>query len=222
MRASCLSPEVSGGGALRRGDREDRKAPAPFEGRPRPDAHADLLRAVQADVGSLVAVARHILGGDDLAWDAVQEALLILWVEGERPPNPRAWLVRTVVHRSLHLRRCRARRRKHEERASLGRSETSDRDDPSRHLEGQDLRRLLQDAFAEMAQEHVDVLALKWLSDLDYASIAERLQIPSGTVRSRLNRSRKALRQVLSRRLPEADLDPFFGRTGPRIRGTER
>ena len=50
------------------------------------------------------------LHGEDLADDAVQEALLSLWKEGRMPQNPEGWLVRAVVHRSLHLNRSRRRR----------------------------------------------------------------------------------------------------------------
>ena len=64
-------------------------------------------------------LARRILRSDDLAEDAVQEAILTLWKEGRLPPNPAAWLSRAVVHRSLHLNRCRCRRRRHELRACL-------------------------------------------------------------------------------------------------------
>ena len=40
---------------------------------------------------------------------------------------------------------------------------------------------------------------------MDYQSIAARLDIPLGTVRSRLNRSRKALRDALIQVLPDHD-----------------
>jgi RNA polymerase sigma-70 factor, ECF subfamily len=174
----------------------------------RPESPEDFQHTVRSHAGSLVAVARHVLGNDDQAWDAVQEALLSLWLKGEMPPNPRAWLIRTVVHRSLHLRRCRDRRRKHEERACLLRTEMTDLDEPSHRLEIEDLRRMLREALLEIAPEHREVLVLKWLSELDYTSISGRLQIPPGTVRSRLNRSRKALREILLRMLPQDDHDP--------------
>ena len=41
------------------------------------------------------------------------------------------------------------------------------------------------------------------IEELDYRSIARRLRIPVGTVRSRLNRARASLREVLARMLPE-------------------
>ncbi|MHC5540577.1 hypothetical protein ACYOEI_20340, partial [Singulisphaera rosea] len=51
-----------------------------------------LLLEVQPLLRPMVAVARKILGSDDLAWDAVQEALLSLWLEAEPPAKLRPWL----------------------------------------------------------------------------------------------------------------------------------
>lgn len=59
-------------------------------------------RTVRPLTGVMVAIARRILGDEVQAWDAVQEALIALWNEEEVPANPRAWLVRAVVLRSLH------------------------------------------------------------------------------------------------------------------------
>jgi RNA polymerase sigma-70 factor (ECF subfamily) len=154
-------------------------------------------------LGHLVAVARRILGDEDTAWDAVQEALLSLWTVGEMPSKVRAWMVRAVVYRSLHLSRCRSRRRRHEDQARIGRLEESDRDDPTRHLEREELRRILREALSEIAPDHRSVLVLSVIEQMDYESIAATLGVPIGTVRSRLNRSRKALREVLTKMFPE-------------------
>src|SRR3954454_19720694 len=97
-----------------------------------PERFRDLVEPLH---DPLIALARRILRSDDLARDAVQEALLSLWLEAEVPPNPRAWLVRAVVHRSLHLMRSRARRRRHEGLACRQHPESSDQDDPARRLE---------------------------------------------------------------------------------------
>jgi RNA polymerase sigma-70 factor, ECF subfamily len=162
----------------------------------------DFNEATRPLLGHLVSIARRILGNEDLAWDAVQEALFSLWLEGEMPANLRGWLTKAVVHRSLHLSRCRSRRRRHEDRARYERTEESDRDDPTRRLEGQELRRILHEALSQIGPDHRDVLVLNVVEQMDYSSIAAALDIPVGTVRSRLNRSRRAFRDVLIRRLP--------------------
>ena len=52
----------------------------------------DFEATVTSHLKPMVSVARGILGSEDLAWDAVQEALLSFWREGELPPNPRTLL----------------------------------------------------------------------------------------------------------------------------------
>lgn len=150
-------------------------------------------------LGRLVRLARRILGSDDLAWEAVQEALLGLWMQGSMPPNPRAWLARAVVLRSLQLGRSNRRRSKHEARACRRRVEASDRDDPTRPSQAAEVQNELRAAMAKLGDAHRLVLHLHLIEELDYASIARRLGVPIGTVRSRLNRAREALRDILIR-----------------------
>ncbi len=52
-------------------------------------------------------------------------------------------------------------------------------------------------AFAQMTTEHRAVLALVDVEGLDYAAAADVLAVPVGTVRSRLNRARAAMRKEL-------------------------
>ena len=163
------------------------------------DAVETYTRTVVPLMGRLVGVARRILGDDAQAWDAVQEALIRLWNAGAIPPNPRAWLTRAVVLRSLHLARTRARRRRHEVKACDQRPEASDRDDPARRLDYEELSRALDEVLRSVPPDHRDVILLRTAAHMDYASIAETLQIPIGTVRSKLNRTRQFCREVLSR-----------------------
>ncbi|WP_422922990.1 RNA polymerase sigma factor [Singulisphaera sp. PoT] len=166
-------------------------------------------RTVRPLLDAMVATARRVLGDEGTAWDAVQEALISLWREEEMPPNPRAWLLRAVTLRSLHLARTRARRWKHEGRARRERPEACSRFDPSERLEFEEISKAMDQALAEIPAEYRDVLDLKTVAHMDYATIAETLQIPLGTVRSRLNRSRMAVRQILSRMLPHDDQLPL-------------
>jgi RNA polymerase sigma-70 factor (ECF subfamily) len=171
---------------------------------PADDRFAEVTRPL---FGHLAAVARRILGDEELAWDAVQEALITLWLQNPKPSNPHAWLVRTVVHRSLHLARSRSRRRRHEDQARLERVEQSEQDDPARYVEADERRRILRQALQSLAPDHRSVLVLADIEQKDYESIAVLLGIPIGTVRSRLSRSRKALREVLVRLLPDESHD---------------
>jgi len=138
-----------------------------------------------------------ILRSDDLADDAVQEALLSLWREERLPPNLDGWLVRAVVNRSLHLNRTRQRRRHHEERACLGRSEQDPAGDASRPLETAEVARAIEAALDALPDHLRTVFVLREAEQMDYESIAESLGVPMGTVRSRLHRAREALKAAL-------------------------
>jgi RNA polymerase sigma-70 factor, ECF subfamily len=172
----------------------------------------EFTEATRPLFGQLVSTARRALGDDDMCWDAVQEALVSLWRERQLPSNLRAWLITAVGHRSLHLARCRARRTKHENEARFERLEEVNRDDPTRNVEREELRLALDNALSRISAEHRDVLVLSVLEEMDYQAIADRLDIPLGTVRSRLNRARRSLRDALSQVLPDHDQFQFPGR----------
>jgi RNA polymerase sigma-70 factor, ECF subfamily len=189
-----------------RGDRCPMASDPPGEG-PSPDFDDRFAGVVRPMVGYLVRVSRRILGRDDLAWEAVQEALLGLWLQDPPPVNPRAWLIRAAIHRSLHLARTDRRRRKHEARVCLGRPEANDDDDPSRLVLAEEVRGELTQALAKLGDEHRLVLTLQLIDGLDYASIARELGTPIGTVRSRLSRARKALRSLIEGRIDAPGLE---------------
>lgn len=158
----------------------------------------DFAILVRPFLGELVRVARRQLGCDHLAWEAVQEALLGLWSRPEVPANPRAWLIRAVLFRSLHLRRMIRRRHKHEDAACSIRRESSDDADPSQAVVVAELRSEVRRAIAKLNANHRDVLSLHVIDGLDYESIGVRLGVPIGTVRSRLFRAREALKSQLA------------------------
>ncbi len=154
-------------------------------------------------VGRLLRTSRRILANEDLAWDAVQEALVSLWQQREPPAQAEAWLVRAVRFRSLHLARTARRRRRHESDACRRRPEASSRDEPGDSASRVEMAVLLAETLEILGEPHRSVLTLLLVEDQDYRSIAQTLKIPIGTVRSRLSRSREALRRQLERIHPE-------------------
>jgi RNA polymerase sigma-70 factor (ECF subfamily) len=137
------------------------------------------------------------LHSEDLADDAVQEALLSLWKEGRMPANPEGWLVRAVVLRSLHLNRSRRRRRGYEERAGALRPESDSCGDVSRVLETQEVAHAIAALLGRLPEHLRTVFVLRETEQRDYESIAAELGVPVGTVRSRLHRAREVLRHGL-------------------------
>jgi len=148
---------------------------------------------LEPHLAALHAVARGIVTSHDLACDAVQETSLALWMQDEKPADLRGWLVRTTVHKCLHVLRRADRRGRHEERAGVERTEACPLCDPGLPAEESELRLRLDAAIAELSDELRTTFLLRSERGLDYQEIAEALSIPIGTVRSRLKRAREAL-----------------------------
>ena len=66
--------------------------------------------------------------------------------------------------------------------------------------EREDLARVLREAVASLDEAHRDVFVLREMEGLPHAEIARLLDVPEGTVWSRLSYARKALREHLRRR----------------------
>jgi RNA polymerase sigma-70 factor (ECF subfamily) len=179
-------------------------APAASSTRPQSDACRHSFNSVVYELrirpclSDALAVSRRILGSEDLAWDAVQEALIVLWDRPELPPDIGPWLVRTAYHRSLHLSRGERRRRRHERCLCDGRPELRPDLDPALLEEARERDHEVERALAELSPEQAEVFTLREREDLDYAAIAERVGVPVGTVRSRLSRARQSLSERLA------------------------
>ena len=70
---------------------------------------------------------------------------------------------------------------------------------PASHLEARERGELLQSALGELSPDLREAVVLRDLQDLDYAEIAQVLEVPQGTVKSRINRGRLELAKVLKR-----------------------
>ena len=169
----------------------------------------DFTRRVTPHLPFLTKIARDILGSEDLAWDAVQETLLRLWARGYVPEDARGPLAYLVRKSSLHLMRCQRRRSFHEQEndASLhlaGHGELCCEDDPLAQVDEAEQASIVREEIAGLARRYRAVLELHALEGHSYETIAEQLEVPVGTVRSRLNRGRSLLRARLSERFSAA------------------
>jgi RNA polymerase sigma-70 factor (ECF subfamily) len=133
------------------------------------------------------ALTRHELEADDLVQDTLERALrkFSLWKRGT---NLRAWLF-SVMH-NLYVNQIRAK----QETALLD----DDLDIPvgGRQEEGLKIRDLSTSLLA-LPLEQREVLLLVGLEDFSYEEVAQTLDIPLGTVMSRLSRGRERLRGLL-------------------------
>jgi RNA polymerase sigma-70 factor (ECF subfamily) len=105
--------------------------------------------------------------------------------------DARPWLMGIAVNLArAHRRREQAQLRL----AARGRGEGSD-DVPGRAL---DRRSAVARALVSLEERDRETLLLYALADLSYAEIAEALAVPEGTVRSRLNRARRIVKEAIA------------------------
>jgi len=70
---------------------------------------------------------------------------------------------------------------------------------PTGYVEARERKELLQQGLDQLSPDLREAVVLRDLHDLDYAEIAQVLEVPEGTVKSRINRGRLELARVLKR-----------------------
>jgi RNA polymerase sigma factor (sigma-70 family) len=136
--------------------------------------------------------ARALVGDRATADDLVQDTLERAWAKlhlYRRGTDLRAWLF-TVMH-NVHVNRVRAARA----------TDTLDEEMPElaqRAAQGDALLvRDLDRAISRLPDEQRAVLLLVTLEEMSYETVARTLDIPIGTVMSRLSRAREKLRAMM-------------------------
>jgi RNA polymerase sigma-70 factor (ECF subfamily) len=157
-----------------------------------------LDRLLRANYDRMYAVCRRLTGNDSDAADACQEALIaIVRNLGKFDGRSRfgTWAYRIAVNASLDELRRRRRRARPDDRIVAAKSDEPDpTPDPSISISD---RLALDAALADLSPEFRAAVVLRDVAGLDYAEIAEALDIPAGTVRSRIARGRAALADAL-------------------------
>lgn len=175
----------------------------------------DVQRVVSAHRAVLYGTAIRILGCNDAAHDAVQEALIAFWRDPPEHGLERAWLIRAVIHRSLHQRRTQQRRHHWEHEAGAASAAECWICNAQRELELRELRSIVDAAFRALPESYRAAFVMREFEGEDYERIACRLGAPVGTVRSRLHRARGALRAQLERVLIDDDPAAAFPSVPP-------
>lgn len=150
----------------------------------------------------LYRVALRLTGDAAAAEDLVQETMLRAWrAWGSFRPgsNARAWLV--TILRNQFINAWRARQRAPQQVDVEAIPELPDVGDPD--PEGRFFAGLVDDevlaALDALPPDFREVVVLSDLEGLPYAEVAEALDIPVGTVKSRLFRARRILQDQLRR-----------------------
>ncbi len=156
-------------------------------------AYGDL---VQRYMKSAYAVALSVTGRHEDAEDAAQESFLVALQRLDECRNPErfaGWLLTIVRNRSRNL----VRRESLRSSDPLPPGASGRGPGPDRETERVELRERLQEALETLPPVQREIVLLHDLEGWKHREIADRLDLPSGTVRSHLHFARKALRSVL-------------------------
>ena len=142
------------------------------------------------------AVALSVTGRHEDAQDAAQESFLVALDRLEECRSPErfgGWLMTIVRNRSKNLVR-RESLRSTDEVPPATRSRVPT---PDRNAETRELRSLLKKALMDLPEVQREIVLLHDLEGWKHREIADRLDLPCGTVRSHLHFARKALKHAL-------------------------
>lgn len=152
-----------------------------------------------------------VLRDPALAEDMVQEIFLRIWRRPESYVSQRGkfatWLTSVTRNRAVDEIRSRNRRYRHETASPEEQQwdvPGDERDDPALTAELSDQRRLILAAMSGLPPEQKKVIELAYFGGLTQQEIAERLQQPLGTVKTRIRLGMQKLRAALT---PELRLE---------------
>lgn len=154
----------------------------------------------------IYALALRSVGNEADAADLTQEVFLRAWRSLDSFRGDSAvstWLYRITMNLCVDF----SRRRKvqavpltDEEGGELPLPDTRAEGSPEAALANQELSRELQTALGQLTEEHRQIVLLRDSTGLSYQEIGSLLGLEEGTVKSRLARARKNLREILIKR----------------------
>ena len=140
------------------------------------------------------AVSRSVTGGHQDAEDAVQEAFIVALERLEECRSPdrfSGWFLAIVRNRSRNL----VRREILRDTEDVPKGAADTGRTPEQVREQTELQERLQSALQRLPQVQREIVLLHDLEGWKHREIAERLELPAGTIRSHLHFARKALRR---------------------------
>lgn len=176
------------------------------------EGRSDALTALYDRFGRpAYSLARRVCADESLAEDVVQEVFLIIWREPRRFDPARgavsSWLLTLVHHRAVDAVRREATRRRHSVRPSEDGEEWSVPVGP-----GADVAALeavaaghVRDALAKLPREQREALALAYFGGYTQREVASLVNVPLGTVKSRMFSGMAKLRDLLGPQIEERE-----------------
>jgi RNA polymerase sigma-70 factor (ECF subfamily) len=179
-----------------------------------PDLFSQLVRRYERELFSYL---RRYLGDAEMAEDAFQAAFLQVHLKCRQFEPGRAvrpWLYTVATNQAIDAQR---RSRRHR-MVSLDRSASADGEEvgklldllvsqeltPTAELNKQERKEWIGRAVAELPQPLRDVIQLIYFQNLKYRETAESLNIPVGTVKSRMHAAVAKLMEAWNQQHPES------------------
>jgi RNA polymerase sigma-70 factor (ECF subfamily) len=161
--------------------------------------HAEFKEIMMPYSDMLYSYGYFLSGNEDDARDLLQDTYLKafrFYDKFEQGTNAKAWLYR--IMRNTFINEYRRVKRlpelvTYDEQISayqMAHRESNDMNDLQNQIENRMLGDEISDAISALPEKFKSVVVLRDIEDMPYEEIAEALQIPVGTVRSRLHRAR--------------------------------
>lgn len=149
-----------------------------------------------------------IVGDEQEAEDVAQEVFIAVFknIDSFRGDAKfSTWLFRIASNRAKNRVKYLARRHRDAHRDIDDTPESNfetnpvggDTERPDQRAMGRELEEVVQEGLRQLADKHREVLVLRDFEDLTYEELAEALELPEGTVKSRLYRARSKLKAFI-------------------------
>lgn len=159
---------------------------------------------LQAHTHKIYSLCYRFTGRSDEAEDLTQEVFIKVFRTLKRYDPLQAkfatWVNRIARNHLVdHYRRTRSDRVTSTLDEKMPIADGSSRGHPASRVESRERREKLQAGLSKLSPDLREAVILRDLQDMDYAEIAQILEVPEGTVKSRINRGRLELARVLKR-----------------------
>lgn len=172
-------------------------------------ARQDFERLLQPHQETAYRYAFRLTGNSDAAMDLMQDAIVLAFRSFsafEPGSNFRAWFFRILTNRFYRV----SQQNKRHQAESLDEAPdlylydkvantgiASEGEDPAGSLMAKIDQQLVREAIEKLPEDYRVAAVLHYLTEMPYEEVASTLEIPIGTVRSRLHRARKQLQVLL-------------------------
>ncbi len=145
-----------------------------------------------------LSIAQRILADREAAEEAVQDAYLQIWSRADsfdpRRGSPLAWIITIVRARSLDRLRKLSRARREDPWEEGWETACRDSRPTSRGLE---MRWLVRSALSQLKSEQRALIEQAYFGGMSHRELASRLQMPLGTIKTRIRSAMRSLRECL-------------------------